>query len=97
MVRIVQEHFDNSTKLFYINESEDVSPLLDSLQEERNHISRNAYKRNAAGWRKIGEIPLIFIEKWIREEGFIALRVPPEEVVNKVKREYPKFLSVDKI
>jgi hypothetical protein len=96
MVRIVQEHFDHSTRTFYINESEDVSPLLDSLQEERNHIPKHAYKRNAARWRKIGEIPNIITEKLLRE-GFNVLGVPPEEVVKKLEREYPYLLSVDKI
>jgi hypothetical protein len=97
VTRIVQEYFDEGTKTFYINEVEDVSPLLDSLQEERNHAPKHAYKRNAARWRKVGEIPLIILDKWYRE-GFNALAPNAgPEVLKRIQRDYPYLLAVDKL
>lgn len=94
-MRIVQEHYDDGTKTFFINEVEDVEPLLDHLKELRNNPTD--YKKNKARWRKVGEIPLIIIDKWFRE-GFNALAPGAgPEVLRRLKTEYPYLLAVDKI
>lgn len=97
MVKIVQEHFDDGTKTFYINEIEDVEPLLDSLKDYRNHHDPRAYKKTHANWRPLCTIPNIIIDKWFRE-GFNVLGPGgAEEAVKRVKRDYPYLLAVNKI
>jgi hypothetical protein len=68
--------FDHNEKKLYRLHEEDVEPLLDSLKEERNHNDSHHVK-NRAGWKKIGEIPMVIIDKWFKE-GFNALEDSPE-------------------
>jgi hypothetical protein len=82
---------------FGILHTEDVEPLLDSLKEERNS-NQGSHLKSQARWRKVGEIPMIIVEKWLREDGFNALAPGNEkETLNRVQRDYPYLLAVDKV
>jgi len=93
MARISTDHFEDGK--YHIQHTEDVEPLLNHLKELRNNPE--AYKASPARWRKIGEIPLIIIEQWLKE-GFNAL-APGNgpEVIKRLERDYPYLLAVDKI
>jgi hypothetical protein len=93
-MRRVVEKYDQSTDTFYIQTIEDVEPLLDHLHEAR---SEDNYKKNAARWRKIGELPMLILDQWFRE-GFNALDPDNEkELIRRLSGPYKKFMSVDKI
>jgi len=97
MNQVVEQHFDHSNGILYTKRSEDVEPLLDELAEERNS-GRNGFSvgRN---YRKIGSIPLIEVERVLREKG-INLMANTKEAHAEVKKylaEHKKFMSVDKL
>ena len=93
------EHFDPVTGTYYIQEIEDIEPLLGHLSELRNHNDHNAYKKSPARWRHLGTLPMIIIEQWLREDPpFNALKKEnAEEVLKRVQRDYPYLLAVNKV
>jgi hypothetical protein len=95
MTRLTTDIFDSDK--YYIHHTEDVEPLLDHLKEQRNHHDQNAWKKNDANWRKVGEIPMLIIEQWLHE-GFNALAPDAgPEVIRRLQRDYPHLLAVNKL
>lgn len=81
---------------FHISHTEDVEPLLDEMKDRRN--SNVDYKKNDARWRHVCSLPMIIVEKWLREDGFNALAPGNEaETLKRVQRDYPNLLAVDKV
>jgi len=74
---------------------QDVEPVLDQCKEERNN-GTNGFSVNRT-WRKIGSIPMIFVEKILREKGINVLDGSPEAVkaVKDFLKENDGFRSVD--
>jgi len=85
-------------KLF-IKRTEDVEPLLDHLKEQRNHGDQNQHLKNAARWRKAGEVPMSIIHTWMTENPPFNALAPGAgpEVLRRLKRDYPYLLAVNKI
>lgn len=95
----VKELYDHNTDTFYLQITEDVEPLLDHLAEQRAHQDPNYYKKSPARWRKIGELPLIIIDQWLRE-GFNAFENSDEartELKRRLTGPYKKFMAVDRL
>lgn len=97
MSKIITEHFEDGKYL--VKTTEDVQPLMDSISEQRNHGDQNGYKRNKARYRKIGELPMIILDQWMRETPpFNALDPRNEkELRRRLETDYKAFLTVDKV
>jgi hypothetical protein len=70
--------------------TEDVEPVIESALQTRNHNGGWSQSRN---YRRIGSVPLIFIDKWIREHGRECLRDP--EFIKRKLNELNKFRTTD--
>lgn len=90
--------FDHTEKKMFIRRSEDIEPLLDENAYARNHQGNNGFGKTR-NWRKIGSIPMIFVEKILREHGVNILDGTPEanRYIRKFLDENYKFRTVDKI
>lgn len=97
MTRNSYEFFDQATGVFYIKHVEDVEPLLDENQADKNN-GTNGFSTGRT-YRKIGSIPMIVIEKVLREYGINLL--DGSEEARKYCREFlrknNKFMTVDKL
>jgi len=91
-------HFDRADNKMYIQRVEDIEPLLDENAYARNHQGNNGFGKSR-NWRKIGSIPMIIVEKALREEGVNILDGSPEadRWVRKFLDDNYKFRTVDKI
>ena len=91
-------HFDKATKTMYIERVEDIEPILEENAYARNHQGNNGFGKSRV-WRKIGSIPMIFVEKILREQGVNILDGSPEadKFVRKFLDDNYKFRTVDKI
>jgi hypothetical protein len=79
--------------VFYRLIEEDVEPLLDRVARERND---NPTGFSPSGnWRKIGEIPLIVIDRWFHE-GFNAFDGNNAAELKRRLNEFSKFRTTDK-
>jgi|SRR6187399_2697513 len=80
-----------------VHQTQDVEPLL-----EENHADRtsgnNGYSSGRT-MRRIGSIPLIFIDQAMRETGINVFDGSPEaqRVLRKILEENYKFRTVDKL
>lgn len=90
--------FDRTTGRMYIRRSEDVETLLEENAYARNHQGNNGFGKSRL-WRKIGSIPMIVVEKALREEGINILDGSPEadKWVRRFLDNNYKFRTVDKI
>lgn len=91
------EHFDHTNNTLYKQYVEDVEPVL-----EENALIRNAGTNGfspSRNFRKIASIPLIIVEKVLREKGINLMENSPEaqRYLRKFLRRNPKFMTVDKL
>jgi len=77
-----------------IKRTEDVEPVIDEVTEFKNE-TRNGFSKSR-NWRKIGSIPLIVVEQWIREKGIDLMAPGNEKYVKQALNEMSKFRTVDK-
>ena len=91
-----REVWDHERGLISYRE-QDVEPLLDENHADR--ASGNDGYSAGRTMRRIGSIPLIFIEKVMNETGINLLDGSPDAVkaLRKLLHEYPKFKTVDRI
>jgi len=91
-----RETWDHEQGLI-IHQEQDVEPLLDENHADRT--SGNDGYSPGRTWRRIGSIPLIFIEKVMNEKGINLLDGSPDALkeLRKILIEYPKFATVEKI
>ena len=96
MTRRTREVFDHETGRLYIQHIEDVEPIIEEVTEARNSGTNGfSPKRH---WRRIGTIPLVVVEKVLREKGINLMEDSPEarREVRKILNEFSKFRTVDK-
>lgn len=95
MTRVTKEYFKNG--VLHIHHVEDVEPLLDENEADRNN-GTNGFSTGRT-YRKIGSIPLIIVEKVLREKGINLLENSP--AARKYCREFlqknKKLMTVDKL
>ena len=91
-------HFDKATHKLHVTRSEDIEPLLEENTYARNHQGNNGFGKSR-NWRKIGSIPMIIVEKMLREHGVNILDGSPEaeKYVKKFLNNNRAFRTVDKI
>jgi len=77
-----------------IRRTEDVEPVIDETTEFRNS-ARNGFSKSG-NWRKIGSLPLIVVEQWMREKGIDLMAKGNERYVRQALNEMSKFRTVDK-
>jgi len=65
---------------FTVEAIQDVAPILD-----RNKAMQNAGKQTG-DFRLVASIPMIFIEKWLSEEGFSLLTLPAKELARIIQK-----------
>jgi hypothetical protein len=97
MNRWVEETFDHSTGMFYIKRTEDVEPLIEEMALERSN-GNNGWTKDRT-MRKIGSIPLLEVERVLREKGINLMANTKEahKYVVEYLKDNKKFMSVDKI
>lgn len=95
-MRVRKEHYDHNEKKLFIQTIEDVEPIL-----EENAIHRaagnNGFSKERT-FRKIASIPLILVEKWMREDGVNVFKLRGEEGEKYIRRklaENPKLMTVN--
>ena len=94
--RTSREVWDNERGLIVYQE-QDVEPLLDENHADRTS-GNNGYSQSR-NWRRIGSIPNIFLDKYMRETGVNVYDGSPEaqRVIRKILEDNYKFRTVDKI
>lgn len=66
--------WDPSEEIMVVRSSQDVDAILDHNKERENYgISGDGYNADRS-MRYVAEIPLILVEKWLREEGLNVYR-----------------------
>lgn len=66
----------------------------DGLQWAREQQSKHSRCRE---FHRVASIPTIFIELWMRRDGFDALRAPLKEVIKKLHQEHlTDFITTEK-
>jgi len=73
---LIEEHWDWKEQKLLIRKTDDVEPLLEELAHERS--MGNAGWSTGRTWRKMGSIPLIEVERILREEGINLMESSPE-------------------
>jgi hypothetical protein len=63
-------HHDESANKIIIERTQDVRPILQENKEKRN--VDDGYTRDRS-MKRVAQIPLIIVEKWLKEEGWNAL------------------------
>jgi len=89
--------FDHPNNKMFIQRTEDVEGHIDDVTGQRNHMDNGwSQKRN---FRKIGSIPMIIVEKTLREKGINLMENSPEaqKEARKILNEMNKFRTVDKL
>lgn len=83
----LRHRFHGHGDSFTVEAIQDTAPILD-----RNKAMQNAGKQTG-DLRLIASIPTIFIEKWMREEGFNLLALPAQELARIIakKRRDPDY------
>lgn len=94
MVEHQDEYIFDAGKLI-IRTSVDVEPLIEEIQAEKNE-NPNGFSKSR-NWRKIGSLPMIIIEKWLREKGIDLMKPGNEKYVKQALNEMTKFRTVDKM
>ena len=92
---VTTEHFFEGNRMT-IRRTQDVEPVIDEATAVRN-MGRNGFSEDRH-FRKIGSIPLMVVDKVLRERG-INLMENSEEArkeSRKILNEYNKFRTVDK-
>lgn len=84
---------DNGRKVLRLI-SEDVDPVINHVRDARN-FSSNGWTVNRT-MRKIGSIPLIIIDQWMKE-GFNLFRCKDPKEIRKRLNEYNKFRTTDRM
>lgn len=94
--RKVREVWDHEKGLI-VEHTQDVEPLLDENHADRTS-GNNGYSQSRV-WRRVGSIPMIFVEKVMRERGINLLDGSPDAMreLRKLLQEHPKFMTVDKL
>jgi hypothetical protein len=94
--RQIEEIWDHERGLI-IKETQDVENLLDENHADRTS-GNNGYSKSRV-WRRIGSIPLIFIEQVMRERGINLLDGSPDaqKELRRLLHEHPRFKTVDRI
>ena len=89
--QLVEEYFDWSTGLLHRRKTVDVQSVLDEMHEIRG-LGRQGWSVKR-GWRHMGRIPNIEIERVLREEGINMMETTPEaeKRLRRYLRENPKF------
>lgn len=77
-----------------IRRVEDVEPVIDDAAAFRND-TRNGFSKSG-NWRKIGSLPLIVVEQWLREKGIDLMAPGNEKYVRQALNDMNKFRTVDK-
>jgi len=70
----------NGDGTFTIEAVQDVEPIL-----EHNKVLQGAPQDRKSGFRHVASIPVIFLEKWSREEGVDYMRMPRDEFAKRIK------------
>lgn len=83
----------NSERMI-IRRVEDVEPVIDDAAAFRNG-TRNGFSKSG-NWRKIGSLPLIVVEQWLREKGIDLMAPGNEKYVRQALNDMNKFRTVDK-
>jgi hypothetical protein len=88
--------FDHANHKMYIQRTEDVESVIDEATEDRNNLNNGWSKKRH--FRKIGTIPMIIVEKVLRERGINLMENSPEarKEAKKILNEMNKFRTVDK-
>ena len=60
-------HYDKSTDVTTISQTQDVDPYLQANSRERNH--QTSLTKMGDGMQKIASIPLVLIDTWRKELG----------------------------
>lgn len=63
-------HWDESGERYIIERHQDVEPILQENREKR--LADDGYTKDRT-MKRIAQIPLIIVEKWIKEDGFNAM------------------------
>ena len=95
-MRRTREVFDAATNTLYVEHREDVEPLMNGIAEFKGE-NTDGYNKERT-WRKIGSIPLIVVEKVLREEG-INLMGSDSKAIARARQwlnDNYKFRTVDK-
>lgn len=94
--RTSREVWDHEQGLI-VHQEQDVEPLLNENHADRTS-GNNGYSQFRT-LRRIGSIPMIFIEKVMNERGINLLDGSPDaqKELRKLLHEYPAFKTVDKI
>lgn len=89
--QLVEEHWDWKDQKLLIRKTEDVEPLLDELAMERG-LGNNGWSTTRT-WRKMGSIPMLEVERILREEGINLMQNTPEtqKRIQRYFRDNPKL------
>jgi hypothetical protein len=77
-----------------IRRTEDVESVIEEVARYKN-ASRNGFSQGGT-WRKIGSLPAIIIEQWLREKGIDLMDPANIKYVKQALNEMSKFRTVDK-
>lgn len=81
--------FDHDSKRLHIHHTEDVEPVIQDVKGV-NDLGRNGFSQSR-NWRKIGSIPMIEVERVLRERGVNLLENSPA-----ARREVRRYLNENK-
>lgn len=78
-----------------IRRTEDVESVIEDVQHFKNNAD-NGFSKGRT-WRKIGSLPAIIIEQYLREKGIDLMQ--PENIhhVKRLLNDMNKFRTVDKM
>lgn len=86
--------FENDGRTMIIRRTEDVEPIIEAVKQDRNNLDNGfSVSRN---YRKIGSLPAIIIEQWLREKGINLLAPENEKHLRAALNEMNAFRTVDK-
>lgn len=84
----------NSERMI-IRRTEDVESVIENVAFERNEM-RNGFTKQGQ-FRKIGSLPAIIIEQYLREKGIDLMDPANIKHVKKILNDMNKFRTVDKM
>jgi hypothetical protein len=77
-----------------IRRTEDVEPVIEDVLDFKNNTDNGFSK--SRNYRKIGSLPLIVIDQWLREKGIDLMKPENIRYVKQALNEMNKFRTVDK-
>lgn len=91
---IKREFNINSDRQIVVKEQQDVSSIIKFCEYKRDE--QDKYLRRKEEFRHVAEIPLIFVEQWMRENNLTTLGKEIVEIIfKKINTEFQAFKTTN--